>query len=99
MSDCKSCNESTYDEVSLPTATNTVEVVTPTEEATCVTTKTVVKKVSCSTIKDECHNCEADPVPYPKLTLSKTFAMPACGDANAVDVLLKKTYQILYQVS
>ncbi len=90
MSDCKSCNESTYDEVSLPTATNTVEVVTPTEEATCVTTKTVVKKVSCSTIKDECHNCEADPVPYPKLTLSKTFAMPACGDANAVDVLFEE---------
>lgn len=79
--DCNTCGGSSSDSSDiLPVATNTppAELApTPTVETTC-TTKTVARV--CSTIKDECHDCAPEPIPFARIKLANAFALPSCNE-------------------
>lgn len=77
--DCNTCGGSDSDSVEiLPESTNTP----PAELALavpCPAVAVVVKKVSCSTIKDECHDCAPNPIPFARIQLTNAFSLPACN--------------------
>lgn len=43
-----------------------------------------VKHISCSTIKDECHSCAEDPIPFARIETVTSFAMPSCDQTTEV---------------
>lgn len=75
--DCNTCGGSTETEEMLPVATNTpaLDTIVPTTVTTCTTKKVATV---CSTIRDECHDCAPDPLPFAKIKLTNAFALPAC---------------------
>ncbi len=79
--DCNTCGGS--GDVSdtsemLPESTNTPPAeLAPT--VPCPAPTTVIKRVSCSTIKDECHDCDPSPIPFARIQLANAFPLPACN--------------------
>jgi len=74
---CNDCGDNSEDNVQLPIASNTTEPV-PAVVVAPTTTTTIIKQVSCSTIKDECHSCPEIPNPFARIKLKNAFSMPAC---------------------